>query len=98
MNTGGVDFWGRDYTVDNVAVAHGEVLPLWIAVVIPPNAAAGTYAGTATVTFKSNHTSGSATVGITLTVAGPFLPNGGDDDLDRGTRLHWFDSRLWEWG
>jgi len=37
---------------------------------------------------------GTATVAVNLTVAGPLLPNGGDDDIDRGTRLHWFDSRL----
>lgn len=33
-------------------------------------------------------------VGIDLTIAGAVLVNGGDDDVDRGTRIHWFDSKL----
>jgi hypothetical protein len=32
-------------------------------------------------------------VAIRLTVAGPVVPNGGDDDPTRGTRLHWLNSR-----
>jgi hypothetical protein len=32
-------------------------------------------------------------VAIQLTVKGAVLPHGGDDDVTRGTRLHWFDSK-----
>ena len=100
MNTGGVDFWGRSYTIGAIPVPMGEVLPLWVAAVIPPTAARGVYTGRATVAFSSRGgvdgttTTMTATVALNLTVSGPVLPNGGDDDADRGTRLHWFDSRL----
>ena len=66
------------------------MLPLWVAVVVPAAAAAGSYSGTAEVVAGGHATS----VAITLTVGGPALANGGDDDVARGTRLHWFDSKL----
>ena len=89
MNTQGSDFWGRNFTVTAVPVLNG-VLPLWVAAAIPTTAAAGTYHGTARVVYKGLNT----TVSIALTVSGAVLPNGGDDDIERGTRLHWFDSTL----
>ena len=33
-------------------------------------------------------------VAVQLLVAGQPLPHGGDDEISRGTRLHWLDSRL----
>ena len=33
-------------------------------------------------------------VAVSLTVVGAAIPNGGDDDPTRGTRLHWLDSRV----
>jgi hypothetical protein len=74
MNTEGVDFWGRPYTVGSVPVPGGEVLPLWVAVVIPADASSGRYFGHANVTFSGvDHP---IVVNINLTVGGPFLPNG----------------------
>ena len=72
MNTEGVDFWGRHYSVSTVAVPPGEVLPLWVAAVIPPTVASGLYTGFATVTTSTI----TSTVKINLTVSGAFLPNG----------------------
>ena len=90
MNLGGVDFWGRDFRHTSVAVGVGEVRSFWIAAVIPPSTRPGVYAGTATVAANGAR---SQTVSIQLIVKGSLIPNGGDDDVTRGTRLHWFDSK-----
>ena len=86
MNMQGSDFWGRNFSVNAVPVHNGTVLPLWVAAVIPATTAAGSYAGTVRLTFNGTTT----TVKIVLKVSGAVLPNGGDDDIERGTRLHWF--------
>ena len=91
MNLGGSDEWGRDYTVDAVPVPAGEVLPLWVAVVVPADAPTGAVGGTAVVATSDGH---SVSVSLTLHIMGPALQNGGDDDVSRGTRIHWFDSKL----
>ena len=74
-----------------VAVAKGEVRSLWVAVVVPADAATGAYRGTATVAAAGGSP---IEVALALTVEGDLLPHGGDDDAMRGTRLHWFDSTL----
>lgn len=86
----GSDFWGRDFTIDRVLVPAGEVKPLWVKLVVPTDAAAGNWSGTAHVT-AGVHT---VSVPLSVTVAGPALENGGDDEIERGTRIHWFDSKL----
>ena len=92
MNLGGVDFWARSFSHASVTVRAGEVRALWVAAVVPATAGAGVYRGSATVTAAG---SGEAVkVAIQLTVKGAVLPNGGDDDVTRGTRLHWFDSTV----
>ena len=129
LNLAGLDYWGRPFSAPTVAVAAGEVLSLWVAVVVPPTVAGGSYRGTATVTFRSagstapgptpTPTAGAGAGGaegaggagagrqaaplragpvsavavtIELAVAGALLPDGGDADPTRGTRLHWLDS------
>ena len=89
MNMGGLDFWSRPFSVPVVTVAAGEVRSLWVAAVVPATTASGSYRGTATVTFRVGP---AVTVAVELAVAGAPLPNGGDDDPARGSRLHWFDS------
>ena len=91
MNTEGVDFWGRDYTTTAQAL-RGEVKALWFAVVTPADAVAGAYSGAAKIHLGDDGLS--IAVQLKLTVGGDELPHGGDDDIERGTRLHWFDSRL----
>jgi hypothetical protein len=86
MNTQGSDFWGRNFSVNAVPVHNGTVLPLWVAAAIPATTAAGSYAGTVRLTFNGTTT----TVKIVLKVSGAVLPNGGDDEIQRRTRLHWF--------
>ena len=90
MNLGGVDFWGRGFRHTSVAVGVGEVRSFWIAAVVPPSTRSGVYVGTATVAAIGTR---SQTVSIQLVVKGRLIPNGGDDDVTRGTRLHWFDSK-----
>ena len=90
MNTEGSDFWGRDFKIDRVVVPAGEVKSLWVKLVVPSSAAAGTFRGTAHTT-AGGHT---VSTPIALSIAGPALENGGDDDIERGTRIHWFDSKV----
>ena len=90
MNTKGSDFWGRDFEVDRVYVPAGEVKPLWVKLVVPMDAVAGTWSGVANVT-AAGHT---VSIPLHLTIQGHPLQNGGDDDIERGTRIHWFDSKL----
>jgi hypothetical protein len=92
LNLGGIDFWGRKFTHTNVTVGAGDVLSLWVAVVVPANTNAGVYHGTATVKAVAAGSEVLVEVAIELTVQGAVLPHGGDDDVTRGTRLHWFDS------
>ena len=91
MNLGGVDYWGRSFSRKEYTIAKGKVRSLWVAVVVPVDAAIGTYCGTATVAAAGGSP---VEVALALTVAGDLLPHGGDDDAMRGTRLHWFDSTL----
>ena len=91
MNTEGVDFWGRDFTT-TTQVPRGEVKALWFAAVIPADAVAGRYSGVTNIHLGDDGLS--ITVQLALTVGGAVLPHGGDDDIERGTRLHWFDSKL----
>lgn len=90
MNTKGSDFWGRDFVVDHVLVPAGEVKPLWVKLVVPSDAESGTWSGVAKVT-AAGHT---VSIPLDLTIQGQPLQNGGDDDIERGTRIHWFDSKL----
>ena len=91
MNMGGSDFWGRDYRLGSVAIANGTVLSMWVAVQIPTNAPTGKYSGTATVAVAGEPTT---TVSIVLSVSGPVLSHGGDDEVSRGTRLLWLNSKI----
>eukprot|EP01050_Picozoa_sp_SAG11_P004903 SAG11_NODE_326_length_10708_cov_6.937035_4_plen_1050_part_00 len=92
MNMGGVDFWGRGFRHSAVHVGSDEVRTLWVAAVVPASAPAGVYRGRATVTTAGGGPAVEVT--IQLTVKGAVLSNGGDDDVTRGTRLHWFDSNV----
>jgi hypothetical protein len=90
MNTEGSDFWGRDFKVDHVYIPANEVKPLWVKLVVPPDAASGTWRGFANIT-AAGHT---VSIPLQLTIQGQPVQNGGDDDIERGTRIHWFDSKL----
>jgi hypothetical protein len=96
MNLEGLDFWGRPY-VRTQLIPKGQMVSFWIAVVVPASAPAATYTTTATISLLMGSSSSSVmtfNVAVEIAVAGPPLDNGGDDDIWRGTRLHWFDSQL----
>ena len=89
MNMGGQDYWGRAFTqVANVS--KGEVRALWMAAVIPADATAGLYHGRVSLHIEGR---GVRTTLAQIAVSGKALQRGGDDDIDRGTRLHWMDSK-----
>lgn len=79
-----------------MAVQRGMLLPLWVVIRVPVNAPTGRYLGNAIINL-----SGGATlriVQISLNVDGPPLPDGGDSEPWRGTRLAWLDSTLAQGG
>jgi hypothetical protein len=90
FNTGGVDWDGTPFTKP-VAVAKGEVQALWCGIQVPADADPGPYVGLATVTPEGLP---SAAVRLEITVANEFLPDGGDGDPFRMTRLRWLNSTL----
>lgn len=60
--------------------------------IVPSNATSGTvtqFSVTVTLTTVGGQTPHSFAVNVTITVSGAVLPDGGDGDLWRGTRLHW---------
>ena len=98
MNFNGSDYWGRSYRAEeDVLLAQGHVVSLWVAVMVPPTAAPGVYTGDATVRVRVR--GGGEVVAIPptkiqLTVSGPVSTDGGDGQQWRGTRLAWLDSTL----
>ena len=89
FNLGGVDWLGKPFT-KRVPLGQGKVRPLWIGFPIPGNAA-GAYAGTVTVEPEGLKPQ---TVRIRVEVAGKPIPNHGDDEPWRHSRLRWLDSTL----
>ena len=100
FNMEGTDYWGRNITAGPLHMEAGEVKALWVALVVPLNTSAGRYMGTATVqiavaspTPPTQHPL-QLSVALDLNVTGQPLPDGGDGDIERMTRLHWLDSTL----
>ncbi len=87
FNTEGVDMLGKPFTRE-LTVAPGAVQPLWLGVAIPPDAE-GEYRGEWELRSAGN---APERVAVTLKIAGPLLPDGGVDDLDRLSRLQWLNS------
>lgn len=84
MNLGGLDFWGQAFRHPNVTVPQGDVTALWVAVVVPNGTTSGVYTGQCNVQGMQNGTRIFQNVTVSLTVAGAVVPNGGDDDVERG--------------
>ncbi len=97
MNLRGTDFWGRPQSKEPVRILGGRVLPLWFALEVDVAAVAGQLLkAQIEIVLKDAQTqrTDSRFVDLLLNVDGPPLSNGGDDDLKRGTRLQWLDSRV----
>lgn len=90
FNTGGVDWLGHPLR-KRVDVAQGQVQALWCGVQVPPDAAPGLYTGLATVKVAG---ADATPVTLALTVAPERLPDHGDSQPERLSRLRWLDSTL----
>lgn len=88
FNLGGTDTHGKEFS-KNIDIPRGNVQPLWIGIKTPESAS-GTYQGT--VTVKTAHTAKPTEISVALTVTGDPIPNQGDNEGWRKTRLHWLDS------
>ena len=90
FNTGGIDWQGRRF-VRRLAVAEGNIQPLWAGVSIPETATAGVWQGDATVTAAGGVTT---TIPVTLTVKDSVIAEHGDNEPWRLSRLRWLNSTL----
>ena len=90
ITTDGRDWIGRPFH-RRVQVAAGQVGALWCGVMVPRDARAGRYLGTATVLAAGGR---SVTVPVQLEVAKTLAVRHGDDEPWRLSRLRWLDSRL----
>jgi hypothetical protein len=87
MNLEGSDYWGRPYqpSAEARTVPKGEVRSFYIATAVPNSTSgAHTISGVATL-VSSDGAQYPATVSIAI--SGAPLPNGGDDDIWRETRV-----------
>lgn len=90
FNTGGVDPYGKHFT-KIVEVARGQVQPLWIGVDIPVDITAGTYEGSVTISADDVK---SQSILVRLVIENKLLPDRGDSQLWRHSRLRWLNSTL----
>ena len=88
--TRGVDWEGHAFA-RRLEIPAGKVQALWAGVMVPEAAAPGLYTGTATVSAAGL---APVTLPVRLNVGGPIIPDHGDDEPWRLSRLRWLDSRL----
>lgn len=89
FNLGGISTEGKPFTKE-VNVAKGAVQPLWIGTDIPVTAA-GIYKGK--VTVKTVGTT-PVDIAVEINVQGSPIPNHGDNEGWRKTRLRWLDATI----
>ena len=90
ITTDGRDWIGRPMH-HRVQIAAGQVGALWCGVMVPRDARAGRYTGTATVLGSAGR---SISLPVQLEVTQALAVRHGDDDPWRLSRLRWLDSRL----
>ena len=90
INAGGVDCFGNPMT-RTINVAKGKVQPLWIGVDVPEDAAPGVYQGDVTISAEGVPPS---VVKVALTVSDKSLPDRGDGETWRHSRLRWLNSKI----
>ncbi len=90
INTNGTDYKGMPL-MKTVNVAPNTVQPMWCAVDIPVNTAAGIYKGRVTVQANG---AASQTVHLTIVVKNKTLNDSGINEPQKQTRLKWLNSTL----
>lgn len=90
FNSGGNDADGKPFRRD-ISVSEGKVLPLWIGVQVPEDAAPGVYEGAVTIAPRNAE---QTQVRVALEVNNQVLKDCGDGELWRHSRLRWLDSTI----
>lgn len=90
FNTTGVDTKGKPFT-KKVHIIQGKVQPLWIGIDIPAGAAPGNYQGMITLAADNAK---EQTIKLQLSIADSTLPDRGDGETWRHSRLRWLNSTL----
>ncbi len=88
FNVGGRDWTGKTF-VKALTVPSGKVQALWMGVQVPAEAAPGEYVGSVAVEPAGL---AATTVPVTLVVSNQSVPDAGDNDPWRHSRLRWLDS------
>jgi hypothetical protein len=90
INQGGINHEGQPF-VTPVDVGLGKVQALWCGVDVSTETRPGVYAGDVTVSATGVR---STRLKFTLNVSSEIIPNHGDDEPQRLSRLRWLDSTL----
>ena len=90
FNTGGTDWQGRNFEKP-LRVGQGRVQALWMGIMVPETADAGTYEGTVTIEPEGMP---SSSIPVSLSVSDRLVEAHGDNDPFRLTRLRWLNSSL----
>ena len=90
INTGGINWDGAAFRKE-VPVPQGRVQALWFGVQIPADAAPGLYRGSLLVEPRGLPPQ---SVSLAITVNPTPIPDSGDDEPWRHSRLRWLDSQL----
>ncbi len=90
FNLGGVD-WDGSRLIKTVSVEPGKVQALWCGVQVPADLPPGRYEGQVSVRAEGTP---SQAFRLALTVSPAVLPDGGDSEPERLSRLRWLDSTL----
>ncbi len=90
FNTGGRNWRGRRFA-QAVAVPAGRVAALWCGVAVPRAAAPTRYTGTVTIRPQN---APPTDIALVLAVGAQALPDHGDGELWRLSRLRWLDSAI----
>ena len=86
----GTDPYGKTFKKE-VNVAEGKVQALWFGIDIPGGQKEGVYTGTITI---SNAAGAQGTIPVSIRITGNPLPDRGDSELWRYSRLRWLNSTL----
>ena len=90
FNVEGTDPYGKTFKKE-VNVAEGKVQALWFGIDIPGGQKEGVYTGTITI---SNADGAQGTIPVSIRITGNPLPDRGDSELWRYSRLRWLNSTL----